>query len=183
MRKVAVSEVEVIRAVSLGDFPHGFLGRRGGVSVGDLAGLNVGYGSNDDREAIAENRRRADRRGAARRRAGHRPPGPFGGCRPCRPRLAAGRAAARRRHGHRPPEPAARHPHRRLRAGAVRRSPRRGWSARPTPAGAARSPGSPIRPSRRWSSSARGASISTPPSDRASRQPSYEVDEASARAS
>jgi YfiH family protein len=51
--------VEVIRAVSLGAFPHGFLGRRGGMSVGDCAGLNVGYGSHDDREAIAGNRRLA----------------------------------------------------------------------------------------------------------------------------
>ena len=59
MRKVAVSGVEVIRAVSLGGLPHGFLGRRGGVSTGELAGLNVGYGSNDDRAAIDENRRRA----------------------------------------------------------------------------------------------------------------------------
>jgi len=48
-----------MRAVSLGTLPHGFLGRRGGVSVGDLAGLNVGYGSGDDREAIAGNRRLA----------------------------------------------------------------------------------------------------------------------------
>jgi YfiH family protein len=54
-----VSGVEVIRAAALGDTPHGFLGRRGGVSVGDLAGLNVGYGSSDDRAAIDENRRRA----------------------------------------------------------------------------------------------------------------------------
>jgi YfiH family protein len=46
----------VIRAISLGQFPHGFLGRRGGMSVGECAGLNVGYGSNDDREAIAGNR-------------------------------------------------------------------------------------------------------------------------------
>jgi YfiH family protein len=38
---------------------HGFLGRRGGVSTGELAGLNVGFGSNDDRAAIDENRRRA----------------------------------------------------------------------------------------------------------------------------
>jgi YfiH family protein len=52
-------EVEVIRAVSLGSFPHGFLGRRGGVSTGELAGLNVGYGSDDVRSAIDENRRRA----------------------------------------------------------------------------------------------------------------------------
>ena len=54
-----MSGVEVIRAPSLGDFPHGFLGRRGGVSVGQCAGLNVGYGSNDDRDSIAENRRLA----------------------------------------------------------------------------------------------------------------------------
>ena len=39
--------------------PHGFLGRKGGASTGELAGLNVGYGSSDDREAIGENRRRA----------------------------------------------------------------------------------------------------------------------------
>lgn len=54
-----MSDVEVIRAVSLGDMPHGFLGRRGGISVGELAGLNVGYGSNDDPEAIDGNRRLA----------------------------------------------------------------------------------------------------------------------------
>lgn len=54
-----MSGVEVIRAISLGQLPHGFLGRRGGVSVGDMAGLNVGYGSSDDREAIAGNRRLA----------------------------------------------------------------------------------------------------------------------------
>lgn len=49
----------MIRAVSLGDVPHGFLGRRGGVSTGKLAGLNVGYGSSDDRACIDENRSRA----------------------------------------------------------------------------------------------------------------------------
>jgi len=49
----------VIRAACLGDVAHGFLGRRGGVSTGMLAGLNVGTGSNDDRAAIAENRRLA----------------------------------------------------------------------------------------------------------------------------
>jgi hypothetical protein len=54
-----VSDVEVTRAVSLGRLPHGFLGRRGGMSVGECAGLNVGFGSNDDREAIAGNRRLA----------------------------------------------------------------------------------------------------------------------------
>ena len=51
--------VEVIRASALSPLPHGFLGRRGGISTGEVAGLNVGYGSKDDREAIAENRRRA----------------------------------------------------------------------------------------------------------------------------
>lgn len=54
-----MSDVEVIRAVSLGSLPHGFLGRRGGISVGEMAGLNVGYGSSDDREAIEGNRRLA----------------------------------------------------------------------------------------------------------------------------
>jgi YfiH family protein len=38
---------------------HGFLGRCGGVSEGVVAGLNVGWGSGDDRAAIIENRRRA----------------------------------------------------------------------------------------------------------------------------
>lgn len=51
--------VEVICAEALASVPHGFLGRRGGVSGGILAGLNVGGGSGDDAEAIAENRRRA----------------------------------------------------------------------------------------------------------------------------
>jgi polyphenol oxidase len=54
-----VSGVEVIRADCLSGVRHGFLGRSGGVSVGELSGLNVGYGSGDDRRAIAENRRRA----------------------------------------------------------------------------------------------------------------------------
>lgn len=51
--------VEVIRSPLLGGFRHGFLGRRGGVSIGMLEGLNVGAGSNDDRAAIDENRRLA----------------------------------------------------------------------------------------------------------------------------
>lgn len=54
-----MSGVETIRAISLGQLPHAFLGRRGGMSVGDVAGLNVGYGSLDDRETIAGNRRLA----------------------------------------------------------------------------------------------------------------------------
>ena len=51
--------VEVIRAAALDGIPHGFLGRRGGVSEGVCAGLNVGLGSNDDRAAVLENRRLA----------------------------------------------------------------------------------------------------------------------------
>jgi YfiH family protein len=54
-----VSEVEVIRSDVLGAVPHGFLGRRGGVSAGEMWGLNVGYGSGDHPELIADNRRRA----------------------------------------------------------------------------------------------------------------------------
>jgi len=54
-----VSGIEVIRAMSLGTVPHGFLGRRGGVSTGEVAGLNVGYGSKDDRVTIGKNRRLA----------------------------------------------------------------------------------------------------------------------------
>ena len=52
-------DVEVIRATSLEGLPHGFLGRSGGVSTGAVRGLNVGYGSKDDRTAIDENRLRA----------------------------------------------------------------------------------------------------------------------------
>jgi hypothetical protein len=54
-----VSDVEVIRARALTGVPHGFLGRRGGVSTGIMAGLNVGLGSDDDPAAVTENRRRA----------------------------------------------------------------------------------------------------------------------------
>jgi hypothetical protein len=52
-------EVEVIRAPMLAGIPHGFLGRRGGVSRGVVAGLNIGHGAEDEAEAVAENRRRA----------------------------------------------------------------------------------------------------------------------------
>ncbi len=38
--------------------PHGFFGRRGGVSSGELASLNCGLGSGDDPALIAENRQR-----------------------------------------------------------------------------------------------------------------------------
>lgn len=51
--------VELIKAKSLGDICHGFLGRKGGVSTGIYAGLNISLGSADDPQAILENRRRA----------------------------------------------------------------------------------------------------------------------------
>lgn len=54
-----MNAVEVIRSAALAELRHGFLGRRGGVSAGIHAGLNVGLGSDDDRAAILENRRRA----------------------------------------------------------------------------------------------------------------------------
>ena len=58
-----MAEVEVIRSAALAGVAHGFLGRRGGVSQGLVAGLNVGLGAigakGDAAEAVAENRARA----------------------------------------------------------------------------------------------------------------------------
>lgn len=51
--------VEVNRTRLLEGLPHGFLGRRGGVSRGVVAGLNLGLGTGDQPEAVTENRRRA----------------------------------------------------------------------------------------------------------------------------
>jgi YfiH family protein len=51
--------IEPFRASALGGIPHGFLGRRGGVSLGVVEGLNVGWGAEDHPEAVRENRRRA----------------------------------------------------------------------------------------------------------------------------
>ncbi|MCY1670618.1 peptidoglycan editing factor PgeF [Novosphingobium sp. SL115] len=50
--------VEALTHPLLAGAAHGFIGRRGGVSVDDLAGLNVSY-SDDDPALTAENRRRA----------------------------------------------------------------------------------------------------------------------------
>jgi YfiH family protein len=54
-----VNGIDPIRARALDGVRHGFLGRSGGVSSGIYAGLNVGLGSDDDRDAVMENRRRA----------------------------------------------------------------------------------------------------------------------------
>lgn len=51
--------LDIVRSPLLAGVAHGFLGRRGGVSAGDVAGLNAGIGSGDDPAAVAENRRRA----------------------------------------------------------------------------------------------------------------------------
>lgn len=48
--------IELLRAPTLADMPHGFAGRRGGVSGGVHGGLNVGLGSADDRAAVLRNR-------------------------------------------------------------------------------------------------------------------------------
>ena len=54
--KLADNGVALWESAALAGVPHGFLGRAGGVSTGLYAGLNVGFGSNDDRAAITENR-------------------------------------------------------------------------------------------------------------------------------
>ena len=51
--------VEVITSPLLAGTRHGFLGRKGGVSTGLVAGLNIGLGSADDPAAVVENRHRA----------------------------------------------------------------------------------------------------------------------------
>jgi len=47
-----------VTAAPLDGLAHGFFGRRGGVSTGELASLNCGLGSGDDPALISENRRR-----------------------------------------------------------------------------------------------------------------------------
>ena len=51
-----MAEIEVVRAGVLDGVPHGFLGRRGGVSTGTVAGLNTGLGAGDDAAAVRRNR-------------------------------------------------------------------------------------------------------------------------------
>ena len=51
--------VEVLTAGALSGVAHGFLGRRGGISEGAMAGLNCGWGSGEDLAIIRENRRLA----------------------------------------------------------------------------------------------------------------------------
>lgn len=53
------TKVDILRSAVLGDISHGFLGRRGGVSGGIYASLNCSLGSDDSRDHVLENRRRA----------------------------------------------------------------------------------------------------------------------------
>ena len=50
--------LDIVRS-GLIEAPHGFFGRRGGVSTGAVAGLNCGLGSGDDPQAVETNRRLA----------------------------------------------------------------------------------------------------------------------------
>lgn len=52
-------QLDPFSSEALAGIPHAFLGRAGGVSTGDAAGLQFGLGAGDDPEAVAENRRRA----------------------------------------------------------------------------------------------------------------------------
>lgn len=54
-----MSEVEVVRASALDGVAHGFLGRKGGVSTGPTAGLDMGRRSLPPTPELIENQRRA----------------------------------------------------------------------------------------------------------------------------
>jgi len=56
----APEPVTLWRSALLAGVPHGFAGRRGGVSTGAFASLNTGIGSGEDARVIATNRARAD---------------------------------------------------------------------------------------------------------------------------
>jgi polyphenol oxidase len=59
MEIIAETQIEPLRSPLFAPFAHGFLGRRGGVSTGIYAGLNIALGSDDARAAVLENRKRA----------------------------------------------------------------------------------------------------------------------------
>lgn len=50
---------DIVRAAALDRIPHGFFGRRGGVSTGAVEGLNCGLGSGDNPQSVETNRRMA----------------------------------------------------------------------------------------------------------------------------
>lgn len=51
--------LDIVRAAALDGVLHGFFGRQGGHSTGDVAGLNCGTGSGDDPAVVEANRRLA----------------------------------------------------------------------------------------------------------------------------
>ena len=51
--------LDIVRAAALDGVLHGFFGRRGGHSIGAVAGLNCGTGSGDDPAIVEANRRLA----------------------------------------------------------------------------------------------------------------------------
>jgi YfiH family protein len=51
--------LDIVRSGLLEGVPHGFFGRKGGVSKGGVSGLNCGLGSGDDPQAVEVNRRLA----------------------------------------------------------------------------------------------------------------------------
>lgn len=51
-----MTDIDVLTSHALTGVAHGFLGRRGGLSAGIHAGLNVGLGSADDAETVRANR-------------------------------------------------------------------------------------------------------------------------------
>jgi polyphenol oxidase len=59
MESMISDTIETLQSNVLGDFPHAFLGRRGGVSTGIFESLNCSLGSDDARDNVLENRRRA----------------------------------------------------------------------------------------------------------------------------
>ncbi|WP_336987544.1 peptidoglycan editing factor PgeF [Altererythrobacter aquiaggeris] len=52
-----MAEPEIIRSPVLAGTAHGFFGRAGGVSKGEVAGLNAGLGAGDDPDAVTRNRK------------------------------------------------------------------------------------------------------------------------------
>ncbi|MFT6580765.1 MAG: YfiH family protein [Alphaproteobacteria bacterium] len=61
MAPLAPDSIKTIQAAGFGggEISHGFFTRKGGVSDGIYKGLNVGFGSDDSRDNVAENRKRA----------------------------------------------------------------------------------------------------------------------------
>ncbi len=53
---MAEAALDLTRSSMLVGVPHGFMGRAGGVSTGLVAGLQCGFGAEDDEQAVRQNR-------------------------------------------------------------------------------------------------------------------------------